>query len=188
MKISLGAKTIVLPTPVLIIGTYDSRDVPNAMAVAWGGICCSDPPAVAISVRKARHTYGNLMAKKAFTVNIPSERYLSEADYFGVASGKTENKFERSGLTPVRAEFVDAPFVAEFPIVLECAVIKVTEIGVHTQFIGEIKDVKADQAVIGAQNTLDISRVKPFWFNPADLGYYAVGGYLAKAYSAGKKA
>ena len=71
MKTSLGPKTFAYPTPVFIVGTYDAQGHPNAMAVAWGGICCSKPPCVAISVRKATYTYGNLVERKAFTVSIP---------------------------------------------------------------------------------------------------------------------
>jgi len=53
MKRSIGAKTIIFPTPVFIIGTYDKEGKPNAMAVAWGGICCSSPPCVSIALREA---------------------------------------------------------------------------------------------------------------------------------------
>lgn len=53
MKKSIGAKTIIFPTPVLVIGTYDKSEKPNLMTAAWGGICCSRPPCVAISLRKA---------------------------------------------------------------------------------------------------------------------------------------
>ncbi len=38
MKRSLGAKTLVYPTPVLVVGTYDKAGKPNAMTAAWGGI------------------------------------------------------------------------------------------------------------------------------------------------------
>lgn len=44
MKKSLGAKTLMFPTPVWVIGTYDKDGKPNAMTAAWAGICCSDPP------------------------------------------------------------------------------------------------------------------------------------------------
>jgi len=62
MKKSLGAKTLLFPTPVLIIGTYDEKGVPNAMNVAWGGIASSEPPCVTISVREQRKTYQNILA------------------------------------------------------------------------------------------------------------------------------
>ena len=72
MKISIGAKTIVNPAPVLIVGTYDKEGKPNAMTAAWGGICCSNPPCVTVSLRKATYSYGNIVANKAYTINIPS--------------------------------------------------------------------------------------------------------------------
>lgn len=37
MKKSIGAKTILYPAPVLIVGTYDKNGNPNAMTAAWGG-------------------------------------------------------------------------------------------------------------------------------------------------------
>ena len=56
MKKSIGAKTLLYPTPVLIVGTYDKTGKPNVMTVAWGGICCTTPPCVSISVREATYT------------------------------------------------------------------------------------------------------------------------------------
>ncbi|HSQ39228.1 MAG TPA: flavin reductase family protein, partial [Anaerolineales bacterium] len=120
MKTSRGAKTIVYPTPVFIVGTYDDADKPNLMAAAWGGICCSRPPCVSVSLRKATYTYGNIVARGAFTVNIASEQYVKEADYVGLVSGRDVDKFAAAGLTPVKSDLVDAPYVAEFPMVLEC--------------------------------------------------------------------
>ena len=90
------------------------------MTIAWGGICCSKPPCVTISLRKATYTYGNIMERQAYTVSVPSVRYVREADYFGIASGRNVNKFSKTGLTPVRSEMVDAPYVVEFPMILEC--------------------------------------------------------------------
>ena len=67
-KISLGAE-ISLLTPVWVIGSYDKANKPNMMTAAWVGICCSQPPCVTVSLRKATYTYHNIMAKKAFTVD-----------------------------------------------------------------------------------------------------------------------
>ena len=39
MKESLGAKTLAVPTPVWVVGTYDENDRPNFMTAAWGGVC-----------------------------------------------------------------------------------------------------------------------------------------------------
>jgi flavin reductase (DIM6/NTAB) family NADH-FMN oxidoreductase RutF len=187
MKKSIGAKTIVFPTPVFVVGSYDKSGKPNAMVVAWGGICCSQPPCVCVAIREATYTYGNIIARKAFTISIPSEKFIKEADYFGIVSGKTEDKFSVTKLTPVKSDLVDAPYVNQFPFVLECSVIQVVKLGLHTLFIGEIKDVKADEVVLGKDGVPDIEKIKPIIFNPANRTYYAVGRYLENAFSVGKK-
>lgn len=187
MKKSLGSRTLLYPTPVLVVGSYDKEGRPNVMTASWGGICCSSPPCIAVSLRKVTFSYGNVMERQAFTVSIPSEEYLKHADYFGTVSGKNEDKFAVSGLTPVKGDFVDAPYIKEFPVVIECKVLKTVEIGIHTQFVGEIKDVKADEAIIGADGVPDIERLKPAIFTPESRSYYGVGKRLGKAFSMGRR-
>lgn len=186
MKKSLGAKTLVYPTPVLVVCTYDEEGKPNAMTAAWGGICCSSPPCVAISLRKATSTYGNLLTKKAFTVNIPTEDYVIEADYFGIASGKNEDKFAKSGLTPIKSNIVDAPYIKEFPVNLECKIIHVIEIGLHTQFIGEVIDAKIDDTLKYKEQPI-LDQIRPLIYAPDSRNYYNIGKQIAPAFSIGNK-
>ena len=187
MKQSLGAKTLLFPTPVLMVGSYDQADKPNLMNAAWGGICCSEPPCVTVSLRKARHSYDSIVFRKAFTVGIANEAYITEADFVGIASGRNVDKFAVAGLTPVRSDVVDAPYAAEFPVVLECRLLHTLEIGIHTQFIGEIVDVKADQNILGDDGLPDILKLKPLVYDTAHKGYHAVGPLLGKAFSVGRK-
>ncbi len=187
MKTSLGAKTIVLTNPVWVVGTYNQEGKPNVMTAAWGGICCSQPPCIYVSLRKATSTYSNIIARKSFTVSIPSETYVKETDYFGIASGKKVNKFSVTGLTPVKSDLVDAPYVKEFPLIIECKVNQVVEIGLHTEFIGEIVDVKADSSVLNEENLPDIEKVKPIIWNPANMAYHKVGKRVGQAFSIGKE-
>jgi len=187
MKRSIGAKTIIYPTPVLVVGTYDRQGKPNAMTAAWAGICCSAPPCVGVSLRKATHTYSNIMEKKAFTVNVPSENFVKETDYFGIASGKEIDKFSRTKLTPVKSDLVDAPYIREFPLVLECKLLQSFEIGLHTQFIGEILDVKVEEDMLGENELPDIEKIKPILFTPESRKYFGVGRYLGEAFSIGRE-
>ena len=187
VKKSLGPITFVFPTPVFVVGTYDMHGKPNVMTVAWGGICSSKPPCVSISLRKATYTFSNLLERKAFSISIPSEDYIKEVDYFGIVSGKKEDKFSQTGLTPVRCERVDAPYVKEFPLILECNLIHTLELGLHTQFIGEIVDCKADHSVLDEREIPDIEKLKPLSFAPMRHAYYGIGHYLGKAFSIGKK-
>jgi len=186
MKRSLGAKTLVYPAPVLVVGTYDKAGRANVMTAAWGGICCSQPPCVAVALRKATYSYGNLVERKAFTLSIPSEEQVKEADYFGLVSGRNTDKLAVAKLTAVRSKLVDAPYVKEFPLVLECKVVDITELGLHTQFVGEVMDVKAEESVLGDDGAIDIKKLKPLVFTPDTQEYYGIGRFIAKVFSAGK--
>jgi flavin reductase (DIM6/NTAB) family NADH-FMN oxidoreductase RutF len=186
MKTSLGAKAAVYPTPVFVVGTYDSLNRPNVMAVAWGGICCSDPPCVSIALRKATYTYGNVVERKAFTISIPSRDHLEAADYFGIVSGRDGDKLAAAGLTPVRSELVDAPYVEEFPFVSECKVVHTAELGLHTLFVGQILDVKVDAACLDADGKPTVEQLRPFSWAPIENQYYALGERLGRSFSVGR--
>ena len=186
MKTSLGAKTAAYPTPVFVVGTYDEKEKPNVMTVAWGGICCSDPPCVSIALRKATYTYSNVVERKAFTVSIPSTDQVEVADYFGIASGRDGDKFATVGLTPARSELVDAPYVEEFPLILECKLVRTEELGRHTLFVGEILDVKIDDTCLDDDGKPSVERLRPFGWAPLENQYYAMGQRLGRGFSVGR--
>ena len=186
MKTSVGPKTLVYPTPVFVVGSYDAEGNPNVMTAAWGGVACSKPPCVAVSLRAATASHGNIMSRKAFTISVPGEDHVAEADYFGLVTGRDHNKFADTGLTAVRSELVDAPFVDEFPLVLECKVVAVHELGLHTQFVGEVVDAKLDDSVLREDGHVDLARLRPMLWAMDPGAYYAVGAFLGKAWSIGK--
>jgi flavin reductase (DIM6/NTAB) family NADH-FMN oxidoreductase RutF len=186
MNKSLGPNTLIYPAPVLVVGTYDKAGKPNVMTASWGGICCSQPPCVSVSLRKATYSHGNILEHQAFTISIPSEKHVKQVDYFGLVTGRNTDKFAATKLTPVKSTLVDAPYVKEFPLVLECKLLHVAELGLHTQFVGEVIDAKADESIIGDGGAVDIRKLKPLLFTPDTQDYYGVGKFVAKVFSAGK--
>ncbi len=183
MKKSLGIGIYAVPSPVWVVGTYDADGKPNLMTAAWGGICNSRPPCIYVSLRAATYSHGNIMRRRAYTVSIPSEKHIREADWIGVASGRDYDKFVEAKLTAARSTLVDAPYVEEFPIVIECRVKEVFELGLHTQFVGEIMDVKANEDTLSADGRIDIEKVKPIIFSAGSGKYYAVGKKLRDAFT-----
>ncbi|MEN6432947.1 MAG: flavin reductase family protein [Smithella sp.] len=186
MKKSFGAKTLIYPTAVWLVGTYDKDGKPNAATIAWGGVCSSKPPCVAVSLRSATYTHGNIMERKAFTINVPSSAQVEIADYCGIVSGRNVDKFAAAKITPVKSEKVDAPFIKEFPMILECRLSNFVEIGIHTHFIGEIMDVRIDESMLGEDGLPDILKINPVLYGSEIQSYYNVGKYLGKAFSIGK--
>ena len=187
MKNSISANVFAMPSPVWVVGTYGENDIPNIMTAAWAGICCSTPPCIAVSLQKTRASYENILKRNAFTINIPSSKLVAEADYAGIVSGKTVNKFTMAHLTPVKSELVDAPYIEEFPLILECRLIHTIDIGLHTQFIGEIIGIKADDDVLNEKGIPTLEKVLPFVFSSTDRAYYRIGEQLEPAFSIGMK-
>ncbi len=186
MKRSLGAATLAIPSPVWVIGTYDSAGAPNLMTAAWGGIVCSKPPAVSVSLREATYTYANLVERKAFTVNVPSADHAEVADFLGIASGRAMDKFAAAGLTPTRSSLVDAPLVAEFPLTLECRLIQSVKLGLHTIFVGEILDVKAAEEIL-VEGLPALDRARPILFSAGEQAYFHVGERIGPSFRLGRR-
>ncbi len=186
MRKSLGPRIAAYPTPVWVIGSYDSQGKPNAMTAAWGGVCCSEPPCIQVAVRPSRYTHANVQARKAFTISIPGKAHAAEADYFGISSGLNVDKFARTGLTPARSEVVDAPYVGEFPLILECRLLQTVELGVHSMFVGEIMGTLADEEAL-TDGKLDMSKVSPLLYSVDQRSYFGVGQVVGKAYNLGLK-
>jgi flavin reductase (DIM6/NTAB) family NADH-FMN oxidoreductase RutF len=181
MKVSIGAKPLVFTTPVWIVSTYDGDGRANAMTASWGGICCSKPPCVSVSLRKATATYGYLTARGAFAVNVPSAEQVAVADYFGKVSGRDVDKIRAVGMTAVASDLVDAPYLAEMPMVLECRLLHQLEIGLHTLFVGEIVDVKADREMLGERNLPDPEKIRPITYAPEVRLYHGLGERLGRS-------
>lgn len=127
-------------------------------------------------------------AKKhgAFTLSIADIPHIEAADFFGIASGnKMPDKFERSGLTAVKSEKVDAPIVQEFPLTLECKVVEdKTEVYGH-HVIGEIVGVLADESVLDEKGKVDATKLNAFVFDRFRNGYYAIGEKVGQAWNTG---
>lgn len=187
MKKSLGALTVVHPTPVFLVGTYDAKGRPNVMTAAWAGLCCSQPPCVSVALRRATLTHGNILARRAFTISIPSESQVRAVDYCGLVSGQEVDKFRVTGLTPRPSQLVDAPYVDEFALVLECRLYQSLELGLHTLFVGEILDVKADETILDTQGRTDPERLRPLIFAPDTQAYYGLGEFVARAFAVGQE-
>lgn len=160
-KRSLGVRNLVFPEPAMVIGSYDEEGTPNIMTAAWFGVANSRPFKVSVSLRPATYSYHNIMASKAFTVNVPDASLIRYVQFAGRYSGRDLNKFEETGLTPVKADSVHAPYVKEFPIVLECKVTEYHDLGSHRQFIGQVVDAKIDERLLKEEDRVNMNLFDP---------------------------
>lgn len=179
-RVSFGAKPLMFPQPVLIIGTYDKDGKPNAMNAAWG--ITTDFKEISISLSEHKTTE-NFAVTGAFTVSMGTEDTVVACDYVGVVSGTKEpDKFAKAGFHATKSEKVNAPLIDELPMALECKVKSFVD-GI---LIGEIVDVVADESVI-TDGKIDPKKLKPIAFDPANNTYVALGDKVGNAFSDGLK-
>ena len=183
MRKNLGAKAILYPMPVLIIGSYDENGIPDAMNAAWGGI--SEETQISICVSEDHKTTANILSRKAFTVSIADAENVIAADYVGVVSGNNEpDKIKKAGWTAVKSENVDAPLFNELPLALECKLISYDEEA--CRLVGEIVNVCADERIL-TDGKVDLSKFSPITYDTVNHDYLTLGDKVGKAFSDGLK-
>lgn len=184
MKKDLGVKPYLFPMPVLMIATYGEQDTVDVMNMAWGGICAHNM--VSLNIDEDHKTSKNIKERGAFTLSVADIPHIEAADFFGIASGNAmPDKFERSGLTAVKSEKVDAPVVQEFPITLECRVVEARNESYGFHVIGEIVGVLADESVLTESGKVDPTKLQAFVFDQFQNGYYAIGDKVGQAWNTG---
>ena len=184
MKKDLGVKPYLFPMPVLMISTYNEDGTVDVMNMAWGGICGQNM--VSLNIEEEHKTTENIKKRGAFTLSIADIPHLEAADFFGIASGnKMEDKFQRSGLTAVKSEKVDAPIVEEFPLTLECRVVETKHEVYGFHVLGEIVGVLAEETVLDEKGKVDPSKLNAFVFDQFQNGYYAIGEKVGQAWNSG---
>ena len=184
MRKNFGPKTICYPMPVFIIGTYNQDGTPNAMNAAWGGI--SEETEISICVDNAHKTAENIVAHKAFTVSMATVPYLAACDYVGLVSGhKQPDKFSKAGFHATKSQFVDAPLIDELPMALECELISYDP--ESCRLVGRIVNICADEAILGENGKVDVSKLRPITYDSMNHHYVVLGEKVGEAFHDGLK-
>lgn len=183
MRKNFGPKTFLYPMPVLIIGTYDENGTPDAMNAAWGGI--HDTNQIAICLGERHKTVKNIMKTHAFTVSMADSAHVAGADYVGLVSANdVPDKFARAGFHAEKSELVNAPLIRELPMALECEFVSYDE--ESGCMVGNIVNICADEAILGDDGLIDLTKFFPITYDSVHHGYYTLGERVGNAYSDGK--
>jgi len=105
-----------------------------------------NPPSVMVGIKPEKYTYGLIIEKMEFGINIPTKEQLDKIHICGTFSGKDGDKYQKSGLTARKGNKIDSCIIEECPVSLECQVVhQINFKGSHRWFIGEIKEVHIDE-------------------------------------------
>lgn len=181
MRKNFGAKPILYPQPVFIIGSYDDNGIPNAMNAAWGGI--SESNEISLCLSAEHKTVKNILAQKAFTVSMATADTVVACDFFGLVSGNdVANKLEKAGFHTVKSEFVNAPIIEELPMTVECKLIRYDS--ETCRMVGEIVNVCAEETIL-TDGKIDPSKLRPITYDSMNHAYHVLGDKVGNAFKDG---
>ena len=168
--------TRIYPLPAVLVSCGGDENEYKLFTASWVGTICTDPAMCYVSIRPERFSHGIIKRNGAFVLNLTTERMARAVDWCGVRSGADFDKWKESGLTPVPAPSVKAPYIKESPLCIECRVKEILPLGSHDMFMANVANVLADESFIDP----DTNR---FMLERAGLIAYSHGHY----YSLGKE-
>ena len=176
----------MLPQPVLIIGTYNSDGTPNAMNAAWGGQW--DAKEIVISMG-AHATTENLARCNDFTVAFATKDTMVASDFVGIVSAKNDpEKMKKTGWTAVKSDNVNAPVFTDFPMTLECRILrKIDESEEGYYIVAEIVNILVNEEYLSEDGKPNVEKMQLITYDPVHHGYISLGERIGNAFSDGKQ-
>ena len=185
MKQPIKTTEAIFPMPVLLISTYNEDGSIDVMNAAWGTMMDRDH--VALNLTETHKTVENIKQRKGFVIHIADAAHVTEADWFGVVSGRKEkDKFAKSGLTATRSSLVDAPIIHELPIAIECEFVEYQGDETGLGVIGKVLQTSVESNLI-KDGKVDIESLNAIAFDPYTHGYYQVTKRVGEAFKDGLK-
>jgi flavin reductase (DIM6/NTAB) family NADH-FMN oxidoreductase RutF len=162
------------PSPAGLVTSISPDGRPNIITLGEiFNISISDPVIVGIAIRKGRYSHELISATREYVVNLPSVGITAAVDLCGSVSGRDMDKFAEFGLTPVEADEVAPPLIAECPMNIECRVIGIQEIGDHDLFLGEAVAVHVAEEALDAHSRVIVDKLDPLCYLHSE--YWSLG-------------
>jgi flavin reductase (DIM6/NTAB) family NADH-FMN oxidoreductase RutF len=156
----------VVPRPIAWVSSVDPAGVLNLAPFSYFMAITDEPPTIAFSCSPRagarKDTLRNVEATGQFVVNVVDD---ANAEQMNLSSGDYSpeiDEFALTRLTPAPSLVVKPPRVAEAPINMECAVVRVLPVGKAHLILGEIVQWHVrDDIYDEASGRLDMHRLRP---------------------------
>ncbi len=140
------AKWLIEPGCVVLVSAGTMAKA-NVMTVSWQTpVHTADPCLVLLVMHHARYTYELIKQNRQLVINVPGEELLEQTHLVGTVSGREIDKLKEAGLTPVAANLVQPPLIAECAGHLECEVMETFTVRTHDLLVCEVVYASAEDA------------------------------------------
>jgi flavin reductase (DIM6/NTAB) family NADH-FMN oxidoreductase RutF len=139
LEIKNALSNLTKPELIVMVTTFDvENNRYNTMPAAWHMRTSFDPPLIAVSIGRTRHTHTLIKRQKEFVVTVCGEGMERDVEYCGSVSGRNVAKFENMNSTTKLAKKTKSLLINEGRANFECKVVGAYDTGDHTIFVGEV--------------------------------------------------
>lgn len=126
---------IVVPRPIALVSSVDREGRLNLAPFSFFTVVSANPPLVAVApllsgrTGEAKDTLHNVVETEEFVVAAVTDTIAERVNQASAPLPRGESEFQHAGFTPVPAEKVSPPRVAESPVNMECRLVEVRRYG-----------------------------------------------------------
>ncbi len=169
----------VYPSPAALVTSESEDGCPNIIKLGeFFNVSVSDPVILGIAIAKPRYSHELISATREYVVNLPTSSMVETVDRCGSVSGRDVDKFAEFRLTPVPAEKVRPPLIAECPVSIECRVLGIQEIGDHDLFLGEALAEHVAEEALDEHGRILVDKLDPLCYQHSE--FWSCGKRLAR--------
>jgi flavin reductase (DIM6/NTAB) family NADH-FMN oxidoreductase RutF len=162
-----------LPIRPVYLVSMECEGKKNIITIGMFGFFSGNPTLLGIGIAPARYSYDLIRKSREYIVNVVDEKLIEAVRICGQKSGRDCDKFSLAKLTPEKGVKVNAPYIKESPVNIECKVVQEIETGDHVWFIGEVQATHVNEDYDWKQGLL-------FKWVGEDGFYFRVGEQIEK--------
>ena len=126
--------SMVVPRPIALVSTIGENGVFNLAPYSGFSTMGIRPSLVHVNISwkrdgQKKDTLANIEFSRDFVINVVTEELAEAMNQSSAEYPSDVDEFKEVGLTPVKADLVKSPMVAESPVNMECKLVEVLEYG-----------------------------------------------------------
>ncbi len=152
---------VMSPRLTVLVTTMDSKGNVDVSPFSFVTPVSFEPPLLMVAMALNKHAYNDILMKKEFVVNIPTEKLLEKVWIAGGSYDPDVSKIEKAGLAVVKSKKVGPPSLSECVASIECYLEDARKIGDHVAIIGKIVAMHINEEFVDSEGRLKVDMVRP---------------------------
>lgn len=142
----------IVPRPIALVSTRGADGGVNLAPFSYFNAIASEPPLIAIAINDRasdpKDTLRNIRETEEFVVNVVGRSIMEPMVQTAADWPRSVSEFGPAGLTAAKSERVNAPYVAESPLQLECKLFQELKLGNSFLIVGQVVLVRVADEVM----------------------------------------